>query len=86
MRHRRVSARTLTDAVLVPEVGQVTPMARSGFQVRFVELPIHSMAIGGVLLADQQEPSDVLSAWPASRFRVPKVRAFVDCVAEHVRM
>lgn len=22
--------------------------------------------------------------WPASRFRVPKVRAFVDCMAEHV--
>ncbi|MGA1799027.1 LysR substrate-binding domain-containing protein [Sphingomonas sp. 4RDLI-65] len=24
--------------------------------------------------------------WPASRFRVPKVRAFVDCIAEHIDM
>lgn len=79
---RRVLARTLTDAVLVPEVGQEMPLARSGFQVRFVELAIDSMAIGGVLLADQPEPSDVLSAdiavmdahWPRS----VRARAIAD--------
>jgi len=32
---RRVLAKTLTDAVLVPEVGQLTPEARRGYQVHF---------------------------------------------------
>jgi hypothetical protein len=34
---RRTLAETLTDAVLVPEVGQFAPAARVGFQVHFVE-------------------------------------------------
>ncbi len=76
---RRELARTLTDAVLVPEVGQEMPMARTGFQVRFVELATDAMAIGGVLLADQPDPADALSVdvavmdadWP------PPVRARV---------
>ncbi|KQV64103.1 hypothetical protein [Caulobacter sp. Root343] len=67
---RRRLAETLTDAVLVPEVGQPAPPARVGFQVRFVELEPDAMAIGGKLLVDQ--PVDVMSidvavmdaAWP----------------------
>lgn len=58
---KRELARTLTDAVLVPEVGQPMPMARSGFQVRFVALEAHDMAIGGELLADQAVPVDAMS-------------------------
>ena len=50
---RRTLARTLTDAVLVPEVGQDVPVARVGFQVHFVERTLDSIAIGGVLLSDQ---------------------------------
>ncbi|MFI9842396.1 4-oxalocrotonate tautomerase family protein [Nonomuraea sp. NPDC051941] len=49
---RRALARTLTDAVLVPEVGQLAPAARVGFQVHFVERAPDMMAIGGTLLAD----------------------------------
>lgn len=71
---RRELARTLTDAVLVPEVGQPAPPARAGFQVRFIELESDAMAIGGVLIADAPAPIDVLSvdvavmdaAWPQS--------------------
>jgi hypothetical protein len=37
--HRRILARTLTDAVLVPEIGQLAPAARPGFQVLFNERP-----------------------------------------------
>ena len=67
---RRELAETLTDAVLVPEVGQPAPPARVGFQVRFLELESDAMAIGGRLLADQ--PADAMSidvtvmdsAWP----------------------
>ncbi|MET7331225.1 tautomerase family protein [Nonomuraea sp. NPDC005650] len=49
---RRLLARTLTDAVLVPEVGQLAEAARVGFQVHFAERAPDMMAIGGVLLAD----------------------------------
>jgi phenylpyruvate tautomerase PptA (4-oxalocrotonate tautomerase family) len=49
---RRTLARPLTDAVLVPEVGQFAPPARAGFQVHFVERQPDMMAIGGRLLAD----------------------------------
>lgn len=67
---RRMLAESLTDAVLVPEVGQPAPPARVGFQVRFLELDADAMAIGGRLLADQ--PADAMSidvtvmdaAWP----------------------
>ncbi|MBP6876459.1 MAG: hypothetical protein KBC34_00420 [Phenylobacterium sp.] len=67
---RRRLAESLTDAVLVPEVGQPAPAARAGFQVRFIELEPDAMAIGGKLLADQ--PADPMSidvavmdaAWP----------------------
>jgi phenylpyruvate tautomerase PptA (4-oxalocrotonate tautomerase family) len=58
--HRRTLARTLTDAVLVPEVGQLAPAARPGFQVLFTERPADSMAIGGVLLADNRVDAIVI--------------------------
>jgi len=51
---RRKLAESLTDAVLVPEVGQFTPGARIGFQVHFTELAPDMMTIGGVLLSDQK--------------------------------
>jgi hypothetical protein len=37
LEQRRVLAESLTDAVLVPEVGQFAPAARAGFQAHFVE-------------------------------------------------
>lgn len=57
---RRALARTLTDAVLVPEVGQEAPAARVGFQVHFVERDLDRVAIGGVLLADMPEAADLM--------------------------
>lgn len=57
---RRTLARTLTDAVLVPEVGQDEPAARVGFQVHFVERALDHVAIGGILLADVPEPADLM--------------------------
>jgi phenylpyruvate tautomerase PptA (4-oxalocrotonate tautomerase family) len=70
---RRQLAKTLTDAVLEPEVGQPAPAARVGFQVHFRELPADCMAIGGELLSDQKSPRDIMTvniavmdaAWPA---------------------
>lgn len=55
---RRMLAKTLTDAVLVPEVGKLTPEARRGYQVHFVERPLDMIAHGGELLSDR--PSDVM--------------------------
>ena len=55
---RRVLAKTLTDAVLVPEVGKLTPEARRGYQVHFTERPLDMIAHGGELLSDK--PSDVM--------------------------
>ncbi|MDX3374706.1 4-oxalocrotonate tautomerase family protein [Streptomyces anulatus] len=57
---RRTLAETLTDAVLVPEVGQFAPPARAGFQVHFVERQPDMMAIGGRLLADIGPDADVM--------------------------
>jgi phenylpyruvate tautomerase PptA (4-oxalocrotonate tautomerase family) len=69
---RRQLAQSLTDAVLVPEVGQLAPPARIGFQVHFTERSPDQMAIGGVLLGDQVPAPDVATinicvmdgAWP----------------------
>ncbi|OAF18442.1 tautomerase family protein [Bradyrhizobium neotropicale] len=58
---RRRLAESLTDAVLVPEVGQHAPAARTGFQVHFHELPPDCMAIGGRLLSDQEAPRDIMT-------------------------
>ena len=84
---RRRLAETLTDAVLVPEVGQPAPPARVGFQVRFVELEPDAMAIGGKLLVYQ--PVDALSidvavmdaAWPQS-VREQVIRNLLAAMAE----
>ena len=58
---RRELAETLTDAVLVPEVGQPAPAARVGFQLRFIELEPDAMAIGGRLLSDLPQAVDVMT-------------------------
>lgn len=60
LEERRTLAETLTDAVLVPEVGQFAPAARAGFQVHFVEHEPDRMAIGGRLLADSGAGLDVM--------------------------
>ncbi|MFF4352576.1 4-oxalocrotonate tautomerase family protein [Streptomyces sp. NPDC001530] len=60
LEQRRKLAETLTDAVLVPEVGQFAPPARVGFQVHFVEREPDMMAIGGRLLADIGPDADVM--------------------------
>ncbi|MDA1362485.1 hypothetical protein O1R50_22880 [Glycomyces luteolus] len=57
---RRVLAETLTDAVLVPEVGQFAPPARPGFQVLFTEREADAMAIGGRLIAETGADSMVI--------------------------
>ena len=70
---RQELAESLTDAVLVPEVGQFAPAARVGFQVHFVERPADRIAMGGRLVADQSPPPDIATidicvmdaAWPA---------------------
>lgn len=61
LEQRRELAETLTDAVLVPEVGQFAPAARVGFQVHFVEREPEMMAIGGRLLADAGPELDVMA-------------------------
>ncbi|MPY60388.1 tautomerase family protein [Streptomyces spongiae] len=60
LEQRRTLAETLTDAVLVPEVGQFAPPARVGFQVHFVEREPDMMAIGGRLLTDVGPDADVM--------------------------
>ncbi|MCX5240536.1 tautomerase family protein [Streptomyces prunicolor] len=60
LEERRALAETLTDAVLVPEVGQFAPAARVGFQVHFVERESDMVAIGGRLLADTGPGLDVM--------------------------
>ena len=57
---RRALALTLTDAVLVPEVGQLASDARVGFQVLFRDYEADQMAIGGVLIADLPQSADVV--------------------------
>ncbi len=69
---RRDLAELLTDAVLVPEVGQPSAPARVGFQVHFVERAPDCIAIGGRLLSDMPQQADVATidicvmdaAWP----------------------
>jgi hypothetical protein len=69
---RRQLAESLTDAVLVPEVGQFALPARVGFQVHFVERSSDRIAIGGQLLSEHTTAPDVATidicvmdaAWP----------------------
>ncbi|MER7479218.1 tautomerase enzyme [Streptomyces sp. NPDC126510] len=60
LEQRRTLAGTLTDAVLVPEVGRVSPPARAGFQVLFTEREPDMMAIGGRLVPDAELTADVM--------------------------
>ena len=60
LEQRRTLARTLTDAVLLPEVGQFAAAARVGFQVHFAEYEPDMMAIGGILLTDAGPDPDVM--------------------------
>lgn len=68
---RSALAQSLTDAVLVPEIGQFAAAARIGFQVHFADLPADCMAIGGQLVVDTG--ADILTVdvavmdgdWPA---------------------
>ncbi|AZQ36590.1 tautomerase enzyme [Streptomyces cyaneochromogenes] len=79
LEQRRELAETLTDAVLVPEVGRFASAARVGLQVHFVEREPDMMAIGGRLLVDAGPELDVMvvdvtvmdAAWQ------PEVRAEV---------
>ncbi len=48
---RGALATSLTDAVLVPEIGQFVEAARAGFQVHFSDLDTDCMAIGGRLVS-----------------------------------
>jgi phenylpyruvate tautomerase PptA (4-oxalocrotonate tautomerase family) len=90
---RRQLAKTLTDAVLEPEVGQPAPAARVGFQVHFRELPADCMAIGGELLSDQKSPRDIMTvniavmdaAWPA-QVRERVIRGVLARLAEACEM
>lgn len=86
---RRRLAEGLTDAVLVPEIGQQVAAARMGFQVHFHELPADCMAIGGQLLSDQESPRDIITvriavmnaAWPAE-VRADVIRNVLARLAE----
>ena len=53
-------AESLTDAVLVPEVGQFAPAARAAAQAQVVEREPDMLAIGGRLLADAGQDLDVM--------------------------
>ena len=55
LEQRRELALTLTDAVLIPEMGQAAPKSRKGFQVHFIERDESMMAISGKLLCDYPE-------------------------------
>ncbi|MDD1525771.1 tautomerase enzyme [Bradyrhizobium sp. WBOS7] len=86
---RRHLAESLTDAVLVPELGQHVAAARAGFQVHFHDLPADCMAIGGRLLSDQDSPRDIIAvriavmnaAWPAE-VRAEVIRNVLARLAE----
>ena len=86
---RRRLAESLTDAVLEPEIGQLLPAARMGFQVHFHDLPADCMAIGGRLLSDQDPPRDIITitiavmnaAWPAA-VRAEVIRNVLARLAE----
>jgi phenylpyruvate tautomerase PptA (4-oxalocrotonate tautomerase family) len=90
---RRRLAESLTDAVLVPELGQHVAAARAGFQVHFHDLPADCMAIGGRLLSDQDSPRDIIAvriavmnaAWPAE-VRAEVIRNVLARLAEACAM
>jgi phenylpyruvate tautomerase PptA (4-oxalocrotonate tautomerase family) len=86
---RQRLAQTLTDAVLEPEVGQLAPAARVGFQVVFAERPRDAMAIGGKLLSDHAVAPDTIivnvvvmdAVWPRD-LRAQVIRSILARLAE----
>ncbi|RRJ64945.1 tautomerase enzyme [Paenibacillus oralis] len=88
LEQRRLLAESLTDAVLIPEVGQFCPPARDGFQVRFAEYSAEHMAIGGKLLADGPE-RDIITVnilvmdgdWP-NEVRKEVLENILDCLGK----
>ena len=86
---RALLAETLTDAVLVPEIGQHLPAARIGFQVHFRELQPDRMAIAGRLIAQQEPAPDVMTIdvlvmdghWPAD-VRADVIKRILGAMAE----
>lgn len=49
---KRMLAEKLTDAVMIPEIGQFVAAARVGFQVTFTEFKSENMVVSGKLLSD----------------------------------
>lgn len=88
---RAILAQSLTDAVLVPEIGQFVAAARVGFQVHFVDLPAHCMAIGGLLLSNSG--ADIMAVdvtvmdgdWPAP-VRGDVIRNILSALAAALEM
>ena len=77
---------SLTASVIEP----LLELARRGAGIGcFPEFLVRDGVADGSLLPildGEIEQTGVLTMlWPASRFRVPEVRAFVDYVAKHVR-
>jgi phenylpyruvate tautomerase PptA (4-oxalocrotonate tautomerase family) len=80
-------AESLSDAVLVPEVGQYEPTARIGFQVHFIDLAPDCMAIAGKLASDTG--ADILTidiavmeaAWPRN-IRAEVINRVYSALAE----
>lgn len=76
---------SLTSSVIDPLL-ELT-LAGTGIAA-FPEYTVRDALVGGSLLSileDELEQTGVLTMlWPASRFKVPKVRAFVDCIAHYV--
>lgn len=77
LEQRRTLAQTLTDAVLIPEIGQFVELARVGFQVHFVERATDMIAIGGVLAADSGQDIMHIDIAVMDADWNPKVRAEV---------
>lgn len=54
----------------------------------FPEFLVRDALVAGSLLpileAEMEQTGVLTLLWPASRFKAPKVRAFVDCIAHHV--
>lgn len=84
---RRTLAQTLTDAVLVPEVGAMVEAARAGFQVHFLDLDSDRIAIGGRLVADDGQDVALIDVcvmdgdWPEP-VRAEVIRRVLAALAE----
>lgn len=77
---------SLTSSVIDPLLDLV--LAGAGI-ASFPEFLVRNALVAGSLLPileQEMEQTGVMTMlWPASRFKAPKVRAFVDCIAHHVQ-